>query len=263
MTPTAPGSRRPDASVVATFHGEGMLAHWMLKGFERVRAYCDAARLNLELVAVLDRADEATTRAVTTHRALRPGDQVLRVDNGDLGESRNDGFRAARAEHAGTMDGDDYYSENWIAAALERCRRDDAPVIVHPELVVSFGEVHAVTRVVDLSTQDFPKAGALKVHPWISCSFSHVDTYRRHPYESTRMRDTGFGYEDWHWNLETWAEGLLHVTASRTALFYRRRRGSMAAGMDAGGAVVKPGRFFDQLADSCRAEGGTSRGAAA
>ena len=263
MNASAPALRRPDASVVATFHGEGMLAHWMLKGFERVREYCDALGVELELVAVLDRADEVTTRVVTTHRALRRHDQLLRVDNGDLGESRNDGFRAARAEHGGTMDGDDYYSANWIVAALERCRRDDAEVIVHPDLVVSFGEVHAVTRVVDLSTQDFPKAGALKVHPWISCSFARVDTYREHPYEPTRMRDTGFGYEDWHWNLETWAQGLLHVTAPRTALFYRRRRGSMAAGMEAGGALVRPGLFFDQLADSRRSDAGTAPGAAA
>ncbi|MCS7814639.1 hypothetical protein N0387_21605, partial [Pseudomonas aeruginosa] len=65
------------------------------------------------------------------------------------------------------------------------------------------------------------------------------------PYLETRVGKSGFGYEDWHWNLEVIASGRKHTLASGTCLFYRRKEASMLAAMGALNAVVRPGRFFD------------------
>ncbi|MDT4855632.1 hypothetical protein FQZ97_899950 [compost metagenome] len=236
----------PAISVVMTFHREQVLANFALLGFLRVRTAAEAAGIAVELVAVLDSADEETTRIVTSHPAIRHDDQVLRVQNGDLAASRNDGIASAHALYIAILDGDDYYSKNWLTEALRMAEAAVGRVIVHPELTVSFGAVHCVAETFDMDRGNYPMASCMMVHPWISCSFGLRDIYKRHPYQPTRLRDTGFGFEDWHWNLETVADGIRHVTAPKTALFYRRKASSMVTEMAQGGAIVRPSRFFDE-----------------
>ena len=54
----------PVISAIATFHGEGLLAHKTMLGLERVRREAEAQGVSVELVAVLDCADRETKRVV-------------------------------------------------------------------------------------------------------------------------------------------------------------------------------------------------------
>ena len=232
-------------SAVVTFHNEGLLAHKTLLGLERVRIYATAVGLRVELVIVLDSADIETTRVVTSSPILRSSDILIKVKNGDLGASRNDGVSAASGEYISIFDGDDYYSENWLFEALNTAINRRGDVIIHPDYIVSFGTVYSIGRVLDMDLNpDYPIANLFSVHPWVSSSFGKKDIYLKFPFVRSDTKITGFGFEDWHWNLELVAHGVRHISASNTAIFYRRKPSSMLACQVSENAIVRPSIFF-------------------
>jgi glycosyltransferase involved in cell wall biosynthesis len=234
-------------SAIITFHSEGLLANKTLFGLERVRKFTELHDLVVEFVIVLDTADEETTQAVNTNPVVRSCDKIIEVENRDLGASRNSGIAVASGTYIGIFDGDDYYSENWLSSAFSVMKKKEGSVIVHPEFTISFGVVHAVGDSLDMDDrEDYSLVNFFSINPWTSCSFGKKSTYLSHPYCRTDSKDTGFGYEDWHWNLELVSHGIRHVTAKETALFYRRKAVSMLTGMTASGAVVRPNEFFNR-----------------
>jgi hypothetical protein len=234
----------PDISLVMNFHREGVLAHWSLLGFQRMRDYASSRDISVQLVAILDRPDEATRRMVSQHPILAEGDEVVEVTHGDLGLSRNTGVEQSRASHVGFLDGDDYCSENWLAESLFVLAAGDG-VVVHPEYTVSHGACHLIGRSVDQLTEEYPLESCFKHHPWVSVAVAAKSVFQEIPYRETRVCDTGFGYEDWDWNLRVMASGLKHTVARQTCLFYRRKAESMLVSMNTRNALVRPGVFFE------------------
>lgn len=236
----------PVISGIVTFHSEGELAAHTLQGMELTRRYAEKVGIIVEFVAVLDCAINETARVVKSSSVLRDYDQIIEVRNRDLGSSRNSGIQAARGNFIGIFDGDDFYSENWLIAALNIAQSFSKECVVHPELQISFGNVHCIAQIVDMNKQpNYPLQNCLAVHPWISCSFAAKSVYQKIPYCRTDTKETGFGFEDWHWNLETIAKGCQHICAYRTAHYYRRKPTSMLTEMVSSGAIIRPTAFFD------------------
>jgi hypothetical protein len=240
-------STKPVISQIVTFHAEGVLAHFTLSSLIRVREYASMHKIPIEFVLTLDNADELTTRIVKSHPLVTKRDQIVSVSHGDAGASRNSGISMAQGEYVGTMDGDDHYSANWPIAALEVIRTSETPVIIHPELCVSFGAFHSVGRLVDMNTDSFPLAACFSHHPWVACSFGIRKLYVDHPYQRTDVKETGFGYEDWHWNVEMLGHGVKHICAPKTALFYRRKAESRVTSDVSSGAIIRPCSFFNKV----------------
>lgn len=235
-----------DISMIMNFHAEGVLAQWSLLAFQRMRAVAYLQGIVVQLVAVLDCADTDTRKIVTGHVALEACDQAIEVSHADLGLSRNAGIPHARGRYVAYLDGDDYCSANWLTRALAVARACGDRVVIHPEYIVSHGAIQSVGRVIDQVADDsFELANCFKSHPWGSAVFARRSIFEEIPYQATRVRQTGFGYEDWHWGLEVIASGRLHTVASRTAFFYRRKHDSMLVDMNDRQAVVRPSRFFD------------------
>ena len=102
-------------------------------------------------------------------------------------------------------------------------------MIVHPEYVINFGTFQSFTDSMGHGRSKRLFVGKLSWHyiHGLSCSFRREGLVSSAPYQRADFLKTGFGYEDWHWNLELVSQGVRHVTAKKTALFYRRKSVSM------------------------------------
>jgi glycosyltransferase involved in cell wall biosynthesis len=236
---------KPQVSIVATFHREGLYAQWMLDGFSRARAHAQAHGVGIEMICVLDAPDEDTRTVVLAHSVIAENDTVLVVQSADAGTNRNIGASFARADFIGMVDGDDYVSEAWITKAYEQLQTYGASAAVHPEYVVSFGTEHSLTKLIDQRYDDFPLAACIATHPWVCTVLAHRVIFEKVPYQPTRSHETGFGYEDWHWNLEVLSKGVVHILASETALYYRRKPVSVLSQETKHKSLVRPSAFFE------------------
>lgn len=236
------------ASIIVTFHREGVLAHQSLLALDRCREAARALGHAVQFVLSLDRADAETTRVARSFPGLTDGDVIVEVDYGDLGLSRNNAVNVASGEWIGICDGDDYLSENWMVRCLESARAGDRRGIWHPDLIVLFDGWNALSQQIGQDDPEFDVDAMLVVNPWNSCSFAHRDVYIACPYLVSRPGETGFGFEDWHWNCETLALGYRHLIADKTIHFVRRKEsGSLNQAHFSANALIHRSKLFDRI----------------
>jgi hypothetical protein len=235
---------RIDISVVATFHREGAVAVPTLKSIGLCRDAAQAAGLRVEVIATLDRADRETRETVQAWHRTSNDTRVLELDFGDLGLARNAGFAVAAGTYGSTMDGDDLLSPGWLVRAYKAARLHSSRAVVHPEYVIEFGAGAGFTRLQDMHPSSGLVWALLATHPWTSCGFAPLQAYRDAPYLGSTGRWSGFGFEDWHWNLEQLALGRSHVVARHTFLLYRKRPNSLLAEQISENRLVGPLTLF-------------------
>ncbi len=241
------GTSEPDlVSGVVTFHRERELAVPTLHAIGRTRRHAEACGLRMELVVTLDVSDAETAAAVRSHPAIRASDHIYRIDVRDLSLSRNYAIEKARGEYVAIFDGDDLFSENWVAAAVTQIERHGSHAIVHPQLMIAFGAWSAYWYQVDQADARFQPESFVAFNHWNACSVARRAVYRECPYVCARVGEAGFGFEDWHWNCETMARGYRHHVAAHTLRLERRKgAGSLNAAHQGQHAVIRPSRFFD------------------
>jgi glycosyltransferase involved in cell wall biosynthesis len=85
----------------------------------------------------------------------------------------------------------------------------------------------------------------LEYNYWASICAAKRSVLVAHPYETT-TREPGFGYEDWHWNCETLADGIEHRVVPGTVCFVRSKRtASLLLSSNQQDRVLRPTRLFD------------------
>jgi len=238
--------KNPDVTLLITFHNEGILAHSTLNSIEMCRKHAEKFGLSTEYVWVLDSIDEETRRVLHTHPASHGNVRTLEVSHRDLGASRNSGISIARGDAIAILDGDDYFSTNWIERASSSLSEYGGNAIIHPEFVINFGSHNAYCWQVDQAGQYFNRDALLTANLWTSWTFAKRSTYLETPYVITRPNQTGFGYEDWHWNCETIAAGYVHRLAWGTVGFYRRKKSSLVTSTSLANAVIPRSQLFDR-----------------
>lgn len=243
-TATTPHGRSVDVTLLVTFHREGILAHSTLNSLERCRLFAENVGISTEYIWVFDSIDEETRRVVTAHPTFGGPVTYVDVSHKDLGASRNSGIEIASGHAIAILDGDDYFSTNWIANAWITLQDYGKKCILHPELVINFGAHAAYGWHMDQRSNEFNINGLLTNNYWTSWNFSARDTYFECPYITTRPLETGFGYEDWHWNCETIAHGYVHRPVKNTVGFYRRKQVSLVTTTTSTGAIIPPSRLF-------------------
>ncbi|WP_164171462.1 MULTISPECIES: glycosyltransferase family A protein [Stenotrophomonas] len=213
----------PALSAIVTFHGEGILAHTTLRSYALSRNIARQQGVEVQLVLVLDRADAQTRAFVVNHPDLDGSETVVETQVGDLALARNAGVAASCADYICTLDGDDLISTRYFLMHLKEAAQLDGRFVLHPEMVLSFGMYSAFNWQVDQTGPYYDEHALLSVNPWISAAFSTRALYEEIPYVACYPRQTGFGYEDWYWNSETIARGVVHRLAWGAAYFYRRK----------------------------------------
>jgi len=237
----------PDITLIATFHNEGRLAYTTLKSLERCRANAELHGLFVEAIYICDNVDETTFKFIKEFARNTDNEKIERVRFGDLSCSRNRGISIARGRYIAICDGDDLYSENWLAASYFFCESSSTQMLVHPAITISFGALQGYTHTIDQLSNQFDADNLLMTNFWCSCVFGLKQHFIAYPYRQMRSdgKSSGFGYEDWHWNCETVAAGLIHRPTPETALFYRRKAGSsLNALQQQENATIPPTTFF-------------------
>lgn len=238
----------PDLSVVVTTHGEGRVLVPTLRSLAAAVDRAQLAGMSVEVLFVMDRTDAETERVLDAH-AFADGTfpaptQAVRVDNGDLGASRNDGIRAAKADIVTVLDGDNLITSNWLLDGYEQVSRHTDPIIVHPELVASFGGRRTMWPLTPTDSQDFRPELFAAVNYWDACVMARRAVFAAVPYRFLPPF-RGYGPEDWTWNMQTLDVGFAHQVVRRTALFYRVRPGSLLAEHSA--SVLPPVPYLASL----------------
>lgn len=222
-------SRRPavpDISVVVTGHREGAGALPTLAALARSVAAAVNAGLSVEVMGVLDRADEATTAVFASALAgggvvgrLAPG-RTVATDHGDPGAARNEGIRHAHAAWVCVLDGDNLPSRTWLREAHRAATGHGAPCVVHPEQLVIFGQRWQVWPQLPTDHPGFRAHNFFDRTYWDTFCLAAREVFSSAPYAATAA-DRGLGPEDWHWGMETVHAGIPHLVAPGTALLYR------------------------------------------
>ena len=245
-----------DVSVVLNMHREAPFLRPTLISLDTCAVEAQKHGLNVELVAVLDSADEATREVFRS--TLLQGFcvvKVLEIDVSSLGLARNAGIEKAEGEFIWISDGDDLVSRNAILELVKTARNHpNSNVAVFLDYLAAFGEQYHVARYVGsewLTAADFAFQ-----HPYISRIF-----LKRSAFDSLRYLDlkvtTGFAYEDWDLNCRLFAAGFEFKIAPGTILFYRQRVDSllrqanvMSAKMIPHSPLFEPKRFRSAMLEA-------------
>jgi glycosyltransferase involved in cell wall biosynthesis len=231
-----------DLSVLLTIHREATLLRRTLLALAATAGHAAAAGYRLELVAALDRSD-AATRAVLAGADLGvfAARQVLELDCGAPGLSRNAALEAATGRLVAFADADDLVAPDFLACTIAAADRHGPRTLVVPQWLIAFGaEEHAVEF---LPLQEVGARSLFGAHPFIHRICGHRLALRGRRFARTGG-GTGHGFEDWHFNAEAVADGFDLRPAPGAVMFYRRRgAGRMAAELRAR-VEMPPCRLF-------------------
>ncbi|MBF0127509.1 MAG: glycosyltransferase family 2 protein, partial [Magnetococcales bacterium] len=234
-----------EVSVIVTFHNEKALARTTLTAIGRMRRDAADHGIVSELVAVLDCADPETRAVVLAHPELSSQARAIEVSHRDPGLSRNAGVSNAAGAILVMLDGDNYYSSNWLERSFHYIRKWGNDVILHPATKMIFGDDrYTIVRQHDQESDHYDPAGWLVHNFWDTCSAASRKIYERCPYQPTQVALTGFGYEDWHWNCETVASGYKHKVIDDAFMLYRRKKDGMCEQHNTLSAIIRPTALF-------------------
>ena len=212
----------PDISIILTAHREGVLAGVTARSALAAMRVAAGAGLDTEVIVVLDRPDFATN--ATLRAAFGASAHYLETDEGDPGLARNRGIGNARGRCATFIDGDDLWSDNWLAEAF-RLVEQRPDVAAHSACNLVFGNVRHFWWHTDSENPLCDPQYLGWLNYWDAMSFARTEIYRRYPFRKNDMT-LGFGHEDWHWSAWTLSEGVAHKPVPRTMHFKRSRLGS-------------------------------------
>jgi len=212
-------------TAVVTAHGEGLLLRPTLRSVSgALRALADSG-VECELLVQLDGATESTQRQAAEWASRNNLEFEVRIAQsltGDAGSARNAGVEGARGIYIALCDGDDLVSSNYFLEGLSKLKAADSPTVVHPETLISFGDRPSRWLVRPSTDPTVTIRDLIDDNLWPSSSIGHRSVFETFPHPRL-VPGSGFGPEDWTWNLTTAAAGVVHEIVERTVFFYRTR----------------------------------------
>ena len=207
-------------SCIVNAHNEAHTIYPTLKSVMRAKQYAANCGLQVDIHVILDSSDDVTTNVVSN--AMKDAGTVHSVSFGDLALSRNYATDTCKSEFLAFMDGDDLCCKSWFIESYTMLKELGGNLVLHPEYNIYFGsDNNHVFHHVDMEALDFEPAIFFKSNYWTALSFAARELYKKYPYHKNQI-DDGFGFEDWTWNFETIANGIIHKTVPGTAHFIRR-----------------------------------------
>lgn len=232
-----------DISVVVTAHHEGRLAHHTMCSVARARQYAHERGLLTEVIIVLDRPNQATTN----YFSADAGSDILKLkaDFGDPGLSRNYGIAHSSGRYIAVLDADNLIARNWLHDTFRYLDDKEKEVVAHPEYQMLFENENLVFRQISSTDPEFSISNTIEYNYWDTVCVTKKDIFLKHPYEET-TGGRGFGFEDWHWNCQTLADGIEHHVVPNTVHFMRMKKSGSNFRYHVGTSrIVRPSRLFE------------------
>jgi glycosyltransferase involved in cell wall biosynthesis len=215
-------------SIILNLHREGHLAEKTIRNLETI-INTKSSWEKVEIIAVLDNADESTKKIVYSHKKLF--NIIDEVDFRDLAHSRNHGVSRATQNFILFADGDDYFSYT-ILPSLYKSFHDYYSHIVHTndelkhlldtQHIVVFPhyyvEFPALLQAEYFDSTDYTVQNNKFLHCFGSRIAVFKDILTKYPVHENK---SPYGYEDWDLNNRLLANGLQYKIADFT-LYYRR-----------------------------------------
>lgn len=236
----------PHISVVINAHREGLIATPSLRSVSRAKQFANAKGYSVEVIVVLDKADDLTRQVVKGWDEA--GVQVVELSLGDLGLARNHGVKAASGEFVAFLDADDLFGENWLGEALDAAAHDRRNIIWHPEVNIYFGLHNHIFRHIDMEADEFDRLSLAAGNCWTSLCVARRDFLSKTPYPATDLSKR-IGFEDWGWYRQTIAAGAIHKNVKGTGHAIRTKAGSLVKLTAASSAIPCPTDLFRKLLD--------------
>jgi hypothetical protein len=236
-----------DISLLISLHDEAEQARPTLLSAVRAREWAASHGFRVELVLAVDRGSPAMHRVVEAFER-QPQDQILELDVGDVGASRNASVESCRGRLVAICDGDDLFSQNFLEVGARLLDSDARRLIVRPELVVRFDQDASMGWQMASDDSAFDPRCLLAINPWTTGCMAERSLFQSVPYWVRDPDVPGFGYEDWHWNCETLASGAVNVIAPNTVHYVRiKASGSMNERYTREAALPPPTRLLEML----------------
>ncbi|WP_368188442.1 glycosyltransferase family A protein [Aestuariibius sp. HNIBRBA575] len=216
-----------DLTCIITGHREGRLAVPSLRSFWAAIHAARAAGYSVEARLCLDRPDALTTKVFQSYRFDAP--EIAMFEFADQGKVRNAAIgtegQGANGTYAAFLDADDLWSEDWLVQALDFLKDKPDTHIAHPAYNYFFEKQATIFKHVDQEDPEF-RLDLLRVaNYWDALCVCPTAIYRAHPF-CDRDIAGGYAYEDWVWNCETVAGGMIHKVVPDSVLFKRRQESS-------------------------------------
>lgn len=230
-----------DIAAIVTAHAEGEMARASWLSLLDAVGVARAAGLAVEVRVMLDNPTDETLAVfddVEEHGAV-----LEVVSFADHAPVRNRAVEQVAADYVAFLDGDDLWSANWLVEAHRVCAAA-ANVVAHPELNWFFGLQHNLYFLPDQDDPEFDPAFLRIANPWDVLCMAPRAAYLDHPRTERALR-VGYAYEDWHWNLETFADGYAHRVVPGTIHFKRRQAESQLTRAQDARVLTRPSALLD------------------
>lgn len=235
-------SQTYDITAILTAHAEGPMVGASLRSLDdAVRVACRAG-IEVEILVTLD-SPTPITAEIVREAADRVGARVVEVDHRDQGQVRNDAVDLAAGRYLAFLDGDDLWSENWLADAYQLCESDPGRVIAHPAANWFFENDGHLWLLADQTDPGFELPFLRVFNYWDALCLAPATAYAEHRFSQRAIKD-GYAFEDWHWNMETVVGGYLHRVVPETIHFKRRRTSSQTIEATANKSLTRPSEFL-------------------
>lgn len=230
-------------SVIVTAHHEGRLAHRTMKSVFNAMKHAENNDVVTEVIVVLDKPDKKTTDYFAKYWSSKIN--VVTVDYGDPGLSRNYGVSIASGKFIALLDADDLFGSMWLLRAYHESIKLKNNAILHPELLVVFEGQNQIARFRGTEDSEFNVADLIENNGWTSLLFAERAILIENPFVATPL-DSGFGYEDWHWYCESIAKGVeVKIVKDACAFIRRKTTGSRVTIHNQSQVIIPPTILFN------------------
>lgn len=213
-----------DLTVVVNCHREEELLRPTLNSIDKSISFAISNGVKCELLIIADNPSEGTILCYQQWSQDKTQNYKISAhisSEGNPGGARNFAAKLAKGKYLGFCDGDDLVSENYLYESIRALELKEEPSIAHPEYVISFGDWSGVWHISPAETKQSYR-DLISENLWCSSSVARTSTFLKVPY-APLSANTGFGPEDWHWNIQTTQNGFQHFSVPNTCFFYRKK----------------------------------------